>query len=199
MVKWDLDKIAQVKNLYKSGISMNEVGSQLGVSVWSIRSLMLRQNIIRRPSNQTNHLRYVNSPLSYHLKTILTLEDQLLKTGGLMLYWGEGAKKNTRTIDFANSDPEMIAYFIQFFRTIYQPQEDKFRVLLYTYHLTNISEQITYWSNLTQIPPSQFSKPYIKTTSQQKHDKMPHGLIHIRYSDKRLFKQLMQDLDQVKC
>ena len=142
---------------------------------------------------------YTYAELSYHPKEILNTNEEKLKIGGLMLYWGEGSKKSDNGIDFANSDPIMISYFLKFFRTIYNPTEKRLRALLYTYHDNNIPEQIKYWSNITKIPVSQFSKPYTRSTSQQKHDKMPHGLVHVRYYDKRLLLHLMSALIQVIC
>jgi len=40
---------------------------------------------------------------------------------------------------------------------------------------------------MLNVPANQFTKPYVRTDFQEsKVDKMPHGMIHIRYADKKL-------------
>lgn len=196
---WTKEKLLSLKILYDSGLSMQEVGVKLGKSVWAISSIMKRRHLIRRPASMTNNIKFRNSPLSFQPKLHITQAEERLKVAGLMLYWGEGGKKGINGIDFANSDPQMISLFIKFLRQIYQPTESKFRVYLYSYNSLPAIELINYWSKLTNIPEKQFTKPYIRTKSEQKHDKMPHGLIHIRYHDKRLLELVLSDLEKIKC
>ena len=159
---------------------------------------MKRNNIPCRTRNETKKIQFLKSPLSFTPKKVLSHEDQILKIAGIMLYWGEGAKKNSHSVDFANSDPDMIRVFLKFLRNIYQINETRLRVYLYTYNSMPTTKLVTYWSDLTDIPPAQFSKPYIRSKSQLKHDKMQHGLIHIRYADIRLFNLIMNEITQFK-
>lgn len=193
---WTEDKLDKLKSLYDSGLSMREVGEYFNKSVWSINSAMKNHNILCRKRNETNHIQFLKSPLSFHPKNELNIKENLLKIAGLMLYWGEGAKKNTHRVDFANSDPEMIVVFLKFLRDIYQVDESRFRIYLYSYQSLPTNDLITYWSRLTQIPTTQFSQPYIRSKSELKHDKMQHGLVHIRYSDIRLFRLIMDEIKQ---
>ncbi|MFZ2199650.1 MAG: hypothetical protein WAV40_02595 [Microgenomates group bacterium] len=193
---WTTAKLTKLKSLYNSGLSMKEVGKYFDKSVNSIAKIMVREKIGRRLASQTRSAHFLKSPLSFTPKTKLSTKEIKLKIAGLMLYWGEGAKRNANRIDFANSDPEMILVFLSFLRKIYQVDETKFRIYLYSYHSLPTSELIAYWSNLTKIPTTQFSKPYIRAKSELKHDKMQHGLIHIRYSDIRLLKLVMDEIEQ---
>ena len=197
-VFWTPKKLTKLRQLYQSGLSMREVGGHFGKSVWAINSVMKRQGIQRRNRSETNHLQFLKSPLSFKPKAYLSYKEQLLRIAGLMLYWGEGAKKNSHSVDFANSDPEMIAIFLQFLRNIYQIDESRLRIYLYSYNSLPTNELITYWSKVTNIPTTQFSKPYIRLNSDLKHDKMQHGLIHIRYADTRLFRLIMDEIQQIK-
>ena len=193
---WTKEKLDKLKSLYDSGLSMREVGDQLGKSVHSIASTMERNNISRRLSSQTRSTQFNHSPLSFSPKINLTEREINLKTAGLMLYWAEGGKKSVKGIDFANSDPNMIIIFVKFLRELYKVQEKRLRIYLYTYNSLPTDQLISYWSELTDIPTSQFSKPYIRPKSELKHDKMQHGLIHIRYSDIRLLKLIMDEIHQ---
>lgn len=195
---WTTEKLAKLKSLYDSGLSMREVGEYFNKSVWSINSTMKNHHIPCRKRNETNRIKFLKSPLSFTPKAILSQEEKILKTAGLMLYWGEGAKKNSHGIDFANSDPDMIVVFLKFLRTIYKIHESRLRVYLYSYNSLPTHKLIVYWSKLTKISPNQFTKPYIRSKSELKHDKMQHGLIHIRYADIRLFNLIMDEIKQYK-
>jgi len=113
-----------------------------------------------------------------------------------MLYWAEGNKKNAQGVDFTNSNPKMISLFAKFLRQIYQVKETRLRCLLYCYPSHNPKKLINFWSKITHIPPSQFIKPYIRQDGGKIRDKMKHGLVHIRYSDKRLLKLIMTEINQ---
>ena len=115
-----------------------------------------------------------------------------------MLYWAEGAKSR-HTVDFSNSDSNMIKLFLKGLRTIYRINEKRLRIYLYCYCNQNIKYLVSYWSTLLNIPPNQFSKPYIrKDFDERKINKMPHGLVHIRYSDKKLLMQIKAEIDIIQ-
>jgi len=101
-------------------------------------------------------------------------------------------------IDFTNSDPDMIVIFLRFMRTIFTLNESKFRILLYCYSDQDINELITFWSLLTDIPKTQFTKPYVRTDFRINGRKMTYGLVHIRYYDKKLLLELKKMIDFYK-
>lgn len=116
------------------------------------------------------------------------MKDRELKAMGTMLYWAEGFQSNYADIvDFANSKPAMITLFLKFLRRICGIDESRLRVYLYCYSNQNVEGLINYWSKLTGIPKLQFTKPYVRQDFKvEKIGKMKHGLIHIRYYDKKL-------------
>ena len=120
---------------------------------------------------------------------------------GAMLYWGEGYKGSHESpaglVDFANSDPEMIQMFLKFLRAVFYLDESKFRVYLYCHSNQNLKDIMDFWSNLTSIPITQFSKPYIKKDFGSKRV-MSHGLVHIRYYDKKLLLEIKKMIDSYK-
>lgn len=197
---WTQEKLGKLKSLYDSGLSMREVGKQLHTTLGSINHIMRRSDIPRRLASVTHHLQFIKSPLSFHPKINLSPTERELKIAGLMIYWGEGGKRNSSGIDLANSDPKMITIFLIFLRRLYQIDEKKLRVYLYSYSSLPTQELIKYWSDLTHIPSTQFTKPYIRAKSNLIHDKMQHGLIHIRYADLRLFNLIMSEIKQfINC
>lgn len=191
---WTDDKIEKLKDLYESGLSMREVGQVLNRSTRSIVSAMKRHHLARRRSSVTRNYQFSKSSLSFQVKSKLSTKNKQLKTAGLMLYLGEGAKSPNGQVNFTNSDPATIVLFLHFFREIYNIQESRLRCCLYCYTSQNIDNEIKYWSKLTQIPTLQFNKPYISKPKKQKHVKITHGVCHIVYSDKRLLSQIINDM-----
>ena len=54
-----------------------------------------------------------------------------------------------------------------------------------------------YWHRITHIPVEQFTKPYIrKGNLNLSQRKLPYGLIHIRYNDKRLLELIKNWIDE---
>jgi len=50
--------------------------------------------------------------------------------------------------------------------------------------------------NSLGIPKNQFSKPYVRKDFKiEKVNKMPRGLVHIRYYDVKLLRQILSDID----
>jgi len=195
--------VEQVKELYyQKGHSARQVGEFLGRSTSNIYKFMKRQGLARRSAAETNNVAYTKQEPSFVLKKHLTQEEEKLKVAGIMLYWAEGYKnlgKKVRggTIDLGNSDPKMIQLFLKFLREICGVDESRLRIRLYCYANQNIDSLKDYWSTITIIPLKQFTKPYIREDfSPDKIDKMKYGLAHIVYSDKKLFYQIKNWIEQ---
>lgn len=190
----------KASELYKAGKSAQQVAEHFGVSIDAVMYALRRLGVPRRTTQESNRLRYENKELSYQVKKILTDKDESLKLAAIMLYWAEGYKAGGTTVDFANSDPDMARIFIRFLREICGVQEDKLRGYLYCYEGQNVSEIRIFWSNVLSLPESKFSKPYIKQgASGSRGPRMLHGLVHVRYCDKKLLKQILTWIDEYRA
>jgi len=194
--------LRKVKSLYYTkGYSAREVAEELRVSIDVIYKFMNRHGLERRSFEESNRIRFEKEKLSFSLKKRLTEKERQLKIAGIMLYWGEGSKSNPKnrlwTVDLANSNPKMIKIFLKFLRSICGINEKKLRVYMYAYSDQDIKKLLTYWQNITGIPLGQFTKPYIRRDFlPEKSGKMKYGLIHIRYSDKKLLLQIEKWIDE---
>lgn len=182
---------------YKQGLSAFETGRKLKKGYNQIYKFMVRHKMSRRTAAQTNRIKFYKSPLSYSKKSPLTPPEKTLLNSSLMLYWAEGYKAQP-AVDFANSDSKMVKIFLKCLREIYQVNEQRIKVFLYCYSNQDPSVLIKFWSDSLNIPQSQFCKPYVRSDfNPKKSGKMTHGLIHIRYRDRRLHEQIMQDIDKI--
>lgn len=200
MVAIDKKFLRKVRKLYYDrGLSVQGVANQLDVSIDAVFYFMRRNNLARRKINESNSIRYEKSKPSFALRKINSEKLRILKTIGVMLYWGEGYKAGKTTVDFANSDKDMIVLFLRFLREVCGINEKRLRVYSYLYANQDIEKCIKFWSKVTKISKKQFTKPYIrKDFKESKKDKMPHGLIHIRYGDKKLLNLIKDWISEYK-
>ena len=201
MVAIDIKKLNLVKRLYYTdGHSMRETGEELGVSIDAVVYFMRKYNLKRRTLKEDSVVRFKNKPLSYSLKEKLTVEQERLKMVGIALYWGEGYKtEKSSGIDLANSDVSMVLVFLRFLREICVVDEKRLRVLLYCYSNQDSQKLIKFWSKSAKIPLNQFTKPYVRQDfNNAMLDKMPYGMVHIRYSDKKLLAVVKNWIEETK-
>ena len=110
---------------------------------------------------------------------------------GIMLYWAEG-RKTSEQVEMANADPEMIRFMMKWFRKICNVDEHKFRIRINIHSLLNKKQTEIYWSNVTEIPLTQFNKTIIKLTKLigRKNPKYK-GTCSVIISDKYLFRKIL--------
>lgn len=90
-----------------------------------------------------------------------TLKYNPLFIAGIMLYWGEGTKVSRNQIRFANSDPEMIRFFIEFLRKACGIPEEKLRIAVLAYPDLDTQSVERFWSFATGVPLSRFHKTIV--------------------------------------
>jgi len=185
-----------IKSLYwEKEYNVGEIADKLNISIWSLYNFMNKHNIERRDRSKAS---YVSNRLKPHFEVHnhLSEEDEKLKIAGIMLYWAEGTLKGN-TVDFANSNPHMVRVYLKFLRKICGIKEERLRVYLYAYSHHNMDEVKTYWSKITCISEGQFTKPYVRSGNPNlSNRKLPYGLVHIRYNDKRLLGLIHSWIDE---
>ena len=87
----------------------------------------------------------------------------------------------------------MIRIMMRWFREICGVAESQFRIRLQIHHPEGIEESRKYWSEVTGVSLSQFTKEYTKTspTSKGKSGNLvPYGICSIRISDINLITRI---------
>ena len=187
------NKLSLVRNLYlNKKLCVREIAEHLKVSADAVTSFFRRHNIPKRSYSEAQQVEFNNRPLSFSKQKLNSHYLKELSLVGTMLYWAEGykGKISNTTIDFANSDPLMIKLFLQFFRLIFKPDEKKIRIYLYCYANQNVKEFTNFWSKLTRVPKARFLKPYVRSDFREDGRKMKHGMVHVRYHDKKLLLEI---------
>lgn len=190
-----------IANLYGAKrMSMQEIANYFGVDLNAVVYFMRKHNISRRSKKAAQAASFERKKASFCPVNTLTKTQSKLKTSAIMLYWAEGTKSDKYTsVDFANSDPKMIQVFLLFLREICRIDENRLRIYLYCYADQDAEALKKYWSSVTHIPIEQFTKPYVRSDYKAGGRKMKHGMIHVRYADKKLLNQLKEWIREEVC
>lgn len=186
----------KVVELYRSGQPMRIVANHYGVSIDVIVYVLRKSNIPRRSFTEANRLRFETAPPSFSIQPKPSKELEML---GTMLYWAEGYKQPKASgVDFANSDPDMAFVFLKFLRSRYVLDEKRLHFSLYYYSDQDLSGVIRFWCKKLEVSSSQFKNHYMKKDPQTNKRKMPYGVIHIRYNDKKLLRDVISLIESYK-
>ena len=126
------------------------------------------------------------------------LSDPLFLTG-VSLYWAEGYKRGAygskwKSIDFANSDPEMIKLMMKFFIKFMDLKRTEIRIQIMLHNPADTIKTVDFWHNLTGIPKANFIKTchvISRASLQKRNKKLEYGTVHIRINDVNRFFRLI--------
>jgi hypothetical protein len=183
----------QALQLRRTGLPLAEIAARLGVSrssvsVWvrdvSFDPLPRPPRGRRRTPNALQRRRQaeIDRLVEEGRVRIGRLSEREFLVAGVALYAGEGSKGDGSVV-FANSDPRMVGFFCSWLRHFFQIDESRLRVRIYLHDGLDLAAAIAFWSGLTEIPESQFTKPYrAAPDSSIRHAKHVHGCVGVRYS-----------------
>ncbi|MGK2947002.1 MAG: hypothetical protein ACSLFP_00380 [Acidimicrobiales bacterium] len=118
----------------------------------------------------------------------LSLRELLLV--GAALYAGEGSK-TPGEVRFANADPRMIEFYVEWLRRCFGVETSTMRLRLYLHEGLDLDAANRFWSDLTGIPTSQFRKPYRATPDPSiRRSKHPMGCPSIGVCSMRLHRRV---------
>lgn len=195
--RWERREIGQ--ELRKMGFSYREIASVIPVakgtlSGWCrdiqlspaqvIRLQLLHPNRFRR--NEVGHvLRRRAKARAKRIRDDAHTEAGDMLTdpawvAGVVAYWSEGAKRQ-KDLVFSNSDPALVALFIEWARWYLDLSFDRFTAKLHLHAGQDESERKSYWASVTGIPESSFRKTYIKPEGTgHRKNLLYNGTIQVR-------------------
>lgn len=196
----------EARKLREIGLGIKTISQKLDVSS-STASLWTR-DIVLTPEQIKELARHARDPyygrkLAYIQKQRKEKEDKIIrffKQGkkeigivtkrdlfiiGVALYWAEGFKKDN-LVGFSNSDPEMIALFVEWLSLLGITKNSlKFRLGVNEAYRDKVKEIENFWKNILEIDENQFQKPFFQKVKWQKIYDQPenyHGVLRVRVS-----------------
>jgi hypothetical protein len=195
---------AKARELRRKGEPYKRIAAQLGVSVnsayrWTC-DIQLSEEQKRRnqtgprgPQNPLHIARRAAAWSRLHRDRRRSYQDEgrqrarerdPLHMAGCMLYWAEGSKQRN-TLTFANSDVEMVRFFMRFLRESLgvTTQECRIRLNVYTNCGLPLKEIERHWLRALELPRTCLRghslNSYPTSSSGKKRRKLPYGVCSI--------------------
>jgi hypothetical protein len=119
------------------------------------------------------------------------LADREFLVAGLGLYAGDGAKGDNE-VKFANTNPDLVAFFCRWLRRFFDVEESRLRVVLYLHVGLDLEAASRHWSEVTQVPRGQFRTPYrAEADASIRRTKHVNGCAHVRYGCVRTQREIL--------
>ena len=199
----------KARKLRESGCSLSEIHRELGVSKSSV-SLWVKNVKLTPYARQKIFEKFTRGQVrsqevlkKKHEEKVKKLEAEVFTVFSKfrdshvnqmlicsLLYWCEGNKQVREGISFTNSDPNLIQTFVTLLRATFPLREEKFRVCVHLHSYHNEMKQKQFWSKITSIPLSQFTKSYLKKEGKKYKKEGYQGCIRVRYHDNVLARKL---------
>lgn len=196
----------KAQSLRQNGKSIRDIAKIVGASKSSVsywcRDITLSSEQIETLTQKSLHagqanciylgeqkrekrLQTVQKQKTLGAKTTENLSSQELYFLGLGLYWGEGYKTSNDEFGFTNSDPRMISMYLRWLSQCLNIQNSDLilRVSINKLHQNREKAVIDFWSKVTDVPRSQFTKTSFLTSKSKKkyvnHDEH-YGTLRIK-------------------
>jgi len=113
---------------------------------------------------------------------------------GIALYAAEGTKADGK-VAFANSDPKLIKFMMNWFLTFAKIPIEKIRGAIWLHEGLSESKSKKFWAKLTGIPKNQFHKTYIAKIKNEslkiRKNIHQYGIFSIRFSNSAIHRKIM--------
>ena len=197
-MRTELRELATKLRLEKE-LSYSEIKNRLGVSkstlsYW-LRDLPLSEEKIKKlqkagwQKSEASRERYrntmkaketlkENAEYQRYLSKFQKLSDDSIFTAGLMLYHAEGGKNVRSRIALANTDPDLIKFFVKWVVKFLDVNKKDIRFQLHLYENMDIEKEEKFWYNELEISRNQIYKlsvRKIKPGSFTYKDSVRHG------------------------
>jgi len=210
--------------LRKSGFTFRQISQKLNIPLgtshlWTKQVRLTNKQLVKIRSDHTTKLQKGRQMAAVIQRQRSQVEEQVYKKlgtesisnltnrelliTGAALYWAEGFKKDTR-LGFANSDPKMIKLFLKWLFVIGKvpKAEIRLRVGVNQSYVNDIGRIQNQWSHITNIPLTQFQKPFFQKTKWKRIYKNPQnylGVLRVRANkQKYVFHKILGMIDGLK-
>lgn len=120
---------------------------------------------------------------------------------GCMLYWAEGDKARN-SVRLANSDPEVIRFFVRFLRRYFAIEAQKIRLScnLFADHEHRQREIEDFWLRVAEVDRRSLCKStvnrYSKYSQKKRKNKLPYGTCRVVVNDTRIVQTIYGSIQE---
>jgi len=161
MRKHSWQKLKRIKELRKTGYSINELVKELSVpktTIWyHIQGVKVSPkyiSILNAKRGGSKKIKEKNLQIAREkAKKLLQNSNKDLAIILAMLYWGEGSKK---VCEFINSDGKMIQVYLKILRSYLNISNDFIKITIRYFSGMKKNKCLNYWSKITGISKNKF-------------------------------------------
>jgi hypothetical protein len=210
------DEQRRARELRGLGWSIGEIERELNVSrssvsLW-VRSVELSQEAERRllrraglgPLNSASRsiarARAIRADLQADGRLRARVGDASYAVG-CVLHWAEG-DKTRNSVRIANSDPELLALFVEFLRIHFGVRNDQITIYcnLFADHIERQVEIETFWLTKLGLPPTALRKSvinnYSKHSKKKRKNKLPWGTCKVCVHSSRIQQTILGSIQE---
>jgi hypothetical protein len=125
-----------------------------------------------------------------------------LFSAGCMLYWAEGGRDRNH-VDFTNSDPEMVRFFVRFLKTYWSLRDEDIRVTcnLFADHLDRQREIERFWLDIAVLPRESLRRStvnvYSKYSKKKRQNRLPYGTCRVTVARTRVVQAIFGGIQEL--
>ncbi|MEK7102464.1 MAG: hypothetical protein AAB912_02400 [Patescibacteria group bacterium] len=207
--RWQfLEKKEKARQLRSDGFSIKAIERQLGIArstasswcrdvvltqkqlkklYWSARAGAWRGSLIAAEQKKRAKREREEKISVQAIKSAGKFSRRDLFMVGIGLYAGEGSKTGN-TVQFSNTNPELVKLMMEWFRKCCKVPEQKLRGFVYIHDDCDEKKAQKFWSHLTRIPLLRFTKSYIakKRGGSFRKQLHPYGVFRVTISNTAL-------------
>ncbi len=190
---WTLADIAEELGVSKSSVSIWVRDVEFEGEPRSRSVGRARYGARRRGPNalQRRKQREIAELIAEGRERIGMLSERDFLIAGVAVYAGEGGKTENE-VNLPNSDPRFLFLFAEWLRHFFDIDETRLRVRLYLHEELDLDAATAFWSEVTGVPSSQFTRPYRAAADASiRHAKHPYGCATLRYGCARTHRSIM--------
>ena len=191
----------RARDLRAESWTLQAIASELGVSRSSV-SVWVRDV---RFEPKPRHRPIFRNPSSLHLAKLAQIEEMnqwgreqigvlseaAFLAAGVALYAGEGAKKDG-SVNFANTNSEMVSFFCAWLRHFFEVDESRVRVRVYLHQGLDLDAAEEHWAKIVGVPRTQFNQPYRAVADPSiRKNKHELGCVYVVYSCSKTHRGIM--------
>ncbi len=179
---------------------MKEVADVLGISYYKVRYCLQKNSISRRSLSDAIYIKNNFSGDPFVIRKIRSKQKAFLYGLGIGLFWGEGCKKDMKSVRLGNTDPMLIKNFIFFLKEIYSIKETKLKFGLQIFSDMDPEKAKIFWINFLKIKEEQFGKVIITPARSigTYKEKTKHGVLTVYFNNIKLRKILQDELESIR-
>jgi len=178
-------------------LSMVEVANKLCTTPHVVEYWLEKYGISRRSWSESAYVKQNPNGDPFTIKRNLSQKDKELLIAGLMLFLGEGNRRDKYSIQLGNLNPIVIQIFTKFLRQIYKINENKFKLLVRLHKKFDKNKARIFWSKILKMPKRRvLIYTHNDPRSKDEQQRSEYGIATLMFCNMKLKKWLNDSLNK---